>query len=227
MRALKAFWSWLFDQGYVEHNPLAKFPLPKVPKYIIKTLTIQQIKSLLQALDKNTPIGARNYCILLLLIDNGMRISEALGIQMANLDLSKCRVKITGKGQRERVVPFSTFSRKELLKYIKHHRPYLCKFDSPYLFPTGDGFHVSVNSIQQTIRRLADKAGLPCGQCHAHIFRHTFATMFLAKGGQDSILKDIMGHESIQTTQKYVHLQPEDLQRQHWKYSPVGDLLGK
>ena len=99
--------------------------------------------------------------------------------------------------------------------------------DSPYLFPAFDGSHVSVNSIQQAIRRLADKAGLHGIKCHPHIFRHTFATVFLAKGGSDMVLKEILGHESIQTTQKYIHLNPEDLQKQHSKYSPVDDLLGK
>jgi len=87
VRAIKAFWGWLFNQGYIETNPLVKFPLPKVPKNIIKTLTIEQIRSLLKAIDKNTSVGARNYCILLLLIDNGMRISEAVGIKIADLDL--------------------------------------------------------------------------------------------------------------------------------------------
>ncbi len=136
-------------------------------------------------------------------------------------------MKITGKGQKERVVPFCIFTRKELLKYMKHYRSDLCKLDSPYLFPASDGNHVSVNSIQQAIKRLAAKAGLHGIKCHPHIFRHTFATLFLAKGGQAMVLKEIMGHESMQTTQKYVHFLPDDLQKQHWKYSPVEDLFSK
>jgi len=134
-------------------------------------------------------------------------------------------VKITGKGQKERIVPFYTYTRKELLRYIERYRQELCYLDSPYLFPGGDGNHVSVNSIQQAISRLGAKAGLNGIECHLHILRHTFATLFLAKGGQAMVLKEIMGHESIQTTQKYVHFQPEDLQKQHWKYSPVEDLF--
>jgi len=227
VRAIKAFWSWLLYQGYMENNALAKFPLPKVPKTIIKTLTIEQIRLLLKTIDKNSPVGARNYCILMLLIDSGMRISEVTGIQIADLKLSKCLVKIIGKGQKERVIPFSHFTSKELLRYIKYYRSDLCKLESPYLFPVSHGHHVRVNSIQQAIKRLAKKAELYDIKCHPHIFRHTFATMFLAKGGNAVVLKDIMGHESIQTTQKYVHLLPEDLQRQHWQYSPVGDLFNK
>jgi len=156
-----------------------------------------------------------------------MRISEVVGIQIVDIDWPKCRVKITGKGKKERVVSFSSFTRKEILKYTKHYRPDLCNFDSPYLFCTVDGGHVSVNSIQQAIRRLAQKAGLHGIKCHPHIFRHTFATLFVAKGGPSMILKEILGHESDQTMQKYVHLQPEDLQKHHWKYSPMDDLFGK
>ncbi len=225
VRALKAFWGWLYNQGYIETNPMVKYPLPKVPKNVIKTLTIEQIKSFLKAIEKHTSVGARNYCITLLMIDNGMRISEAVAIRTASLDLSKCRVKITGKGQRERIVPFTKITRRELLKYIEHHRNNLCKLDSPYLFPANDGDHVSIKSIQQAIGRLSKKAGLDGIKCHPHIFRHSFATLFLSKGGQLSTLKDIMGHESMQTTQKYVHFLPEDLQKLHWNYSPVEDLF--
>ena len=225
VRAIKVFWSWLLYQGYIENNALAKFPLPKIPKTLVKTLTIEQIKLLLKIIDKYSPVGARNYCILMLLIDSGMRISEVTGIQIANLNLSKCLVKIIGKGQKERLIPFSHFTSKELINYIKHYRPDLCKLESPYLFPVSHGYHVRINTIQQAIKRLAKKAELYDIKCHPHIFRHTFATMFLAKGGNAVVLKDIMGHESVQTTQKYIHFQPEDLQKQHWKYSPVEHLF--
>jgi len=227
VRAIKAFWGWLLYQGHIENDALAKFPLPKVPKNVIKTLTIEQIRLLLKTINKNNPASARNYCILLLLVDNGMRISEATGIRIADLDLAKCWVKITGKGEKERVVPFYHLTRKELLSYIKYYRSDLCKLDSPYLFPASDGHHVSINTMQQAIKRLAEKAGLQDIRCHPHIFRHTFATMFLTNGGNAMVLKDMMGHESVQTTQKYIHFQPEDLQKQHRKYSPVEDLLGK
>ena len=225
VRTIKAFWSWLFDNGYIENNTLAKYPLPKIPKTIIKTLTIEQIQQLLQAVDKQTSVGVRNYCIILFMIDNGMRISEVVSIRLNDIDYSGCRVKIIGKGNKERIVPFTKPVRKELLKYKDHGRNNLCKLDSPYLFPASDGDHVSVNSIQQAISRLSKKAGLDGIKCHPHIFRHTFATLFLTKGGQLTTLKEIMGHESIQTTQKYVHFLPEDLQKQHWNYSPIEDLF--
>ena len=225
IRAIKAFWGWLFNNGYIENNILVKYPLPKIPKVLIITLTIDQTKLFLKAIDKSTSVGSRNYCIILLMLDNGMRISEVVNIQIADLDLPRCRVKLIGKGQKERIVSFTKITRRELIKYIKHHRKYLCSLDSPYLFPASDSDHVSINSMQQAIRRIGQKAELSEIKCHAHLFRHTFATMFLAKGGDVMVLKEILGHESIQTTQKYVHLLPEELQKQHWKYSPVEDLF--
>lgn len=227
IRAVKAFWGWLLNKGYLDSNPLAKFPMPKIPKRMVVILGIEQIKELVSVIDNNTAKGFRNYCIIVLLLDTGLRISELVGIKMVDLNIIQGIVKVIGKGQKERVVPFSNRTRKELQKYIKHYRLDICSQESPYLFPEAGGGHISVNSIQQAIRRLAKKAGLQDIKCHPHIFRHTFATMFLANGGSDIALKEIMGHESYQTTQKYIHLQPQDLQKQHMKYSPVVNIFGE
>jgi site-specific recombinase XerD len=227
IRAIKAFWSWLFNEGYLDSNSLAKFPMPKVPKNMIKVLSIEQIKKLLSVVDKHTTKGYRLYCIIMLLLDTGLRISELAGIELADIDIVKGWVKVTGKGQKERLVLFSKRPRKELQKYIKYYSPDLCSQGSPYLFPEAGGGPISINSLQQAIRRLAKKAGLQDVKCHPHIFRHTFATMFLANGGSDMALKEIMGHESYQTTQKYIHLQPQDLQKQHMKYSPMVYIFGE
>ncbi|MBI2859858.1 MAG: tyrosine-type recombinase/integrase [Chloroflexi bacterium] len=89
------------------------------------------------------------------------------------------------------------------------------------MFPSKGGDHITANCVQQLIRRLATKAGLIGVKVHPHIFRHTFATMFLGNGGQSLALKEILGHESISTTQKYVHLRPQDLQAQHNKGSII------
>jgi len=226
VRALKAFWSWLHREGHIDTNPLADLSLPKVPKNMIVTLEKEQIIRLLKAIDKHTPLGARNYTILLLLIDTGLRISELTCIKMTDINLTQSCVKVVGKGQKERIVPFSALTRKDLTRYINSNRLNLSRIDSSYLFPTKDGDNISVNCLQQMIKRLAIKAGLNNVKCHPHIFRHTFATMFSVKGGSPEILQLIMGHESFQTTQKYLHPQPQDLRKQHLRYSPVTDIFG-
>jgi len=225
IRALKAFWSWLFKEEHIDSNPLAGLPLPKVPKNMIVILEKEQIIQLLKAIDKYTPLGARNYTILLLLLDTGLRISELTRIKMTDITLTQGYIKVIGKGQKERLVPFSARTKKELIKYINHYRLNSCGIDSSYLFPTKDGDNISVNCVQQMIKRLAIKAGLKDIKCHPHIFRHTCATMLRANGCSPEILQLIMGHESYQTTQKYLHPQPQDLRKQHIKYSPVAGLF--
>lgn len=225
--AIKAFWSWLLKQGLIASNPFAGFPLPNVPKNKVKILSLDQLKRLFAAIDKTTSVGFRIYCILLLFIGTGMRISETVGILVSNLNLQECLVLVAGKGEKQRFVPFPPLVRKTLISYLKHHRPILCESNSVYLFPAKDGNHVSVNSVQQYIRRLAVAAGLDGVRCHPHIFRHSFGTMFIAKGGSELVLKEIMGHESLATTQKYTHFQPQDLRKQQWKFSPLEDLFGK
>ena len=144
---------------------------------------------------------------------------------MADIDLVNCLVTVVGKGRKERMVPFHRITRRELQRYISVFRPKLCSYDSCYLFPGSDGHHISVNSVQQFIRRIAVKAGLRGVRCSPHIFRHTFSTIFIAKGGADFALKEILGHTSLQPTMKYTHLQPRDLQRQHARFTPVEDLF--
>lgn len=225
VRAIKAFWSWLYREEYLLENPLIKVPLPSVPQTLVKTLDTDQLKTLLAAIDRRTPLGAKYYCILLLLLDTGVRISELVSIKLDDLDLINGFVKVFGKGRRERVVPFHKVTRRELRHYIDVFRPGLCASDSRYLFPKWDGAHISVNSVQQYIKRLAIKAGLQGVKCSPHIFRHSFATTFIAKGGTDFALMDILGHASLQPTQKYVHLRSADLQRQHNRFTPLGDLF--
>ena len=225
VRAIKAFWGWLFKEEYILENPLIKVPLPKVPQSLVKTLTIAQFKRLLAKVDRHTPVGAKYYCVLLFLLDTGVRISELVNIKMDDIDLINCLVTVVGKGRKERMIPFHRITRKELRHYIDVFRSKLCYYDSCYLFPRSDGDHISVNSVQQFIRRVAIKAGLRGTKCSPHIFRHSFSTTFIAKGGTDFALMDILGHTSLQPTQKYIHLQPRDLQRQHDRFTPIEDLF--
>jgi len=224
VRSVKVFWSWLTSEDYVKKNLIARFPQYKIPQYVIPVLSDDQMSKLLSAIDKATPVGAKYYCIFLLFLDNGMRVAELVKIEMENLDIAQGMVKIFGKGQKERIVPFYRNTRKELLRYINRYRPLICSEDSPYLFPSKDS-HISVGSVQQYMRRLAKKAGLNNIRCYPHKIRHTAATKLIAKGASDYVVKDILGHRSLQTTLKYTHLQLGDIKSQHNKFSPVEDLL--
>ena len=224
VRAIKAFWSWLAKQEYIDQNPFDKFPVPKTPQHIIKTLDAKDIRKLLNAVDRTNPVGERFYGVLLLLIDTGARISEVVGIKLSDINLAQSTVKITGKGKKDREVPYSNMTRKTLLKYINDARKSLCAaVDSEYLFPGRYGDHTSIGSMQQALRRLAEKTGMD--KCYPHLLRHTFGTLFIANNGSSMILQQIMGHASLQTTEKYVHLKTEDLKKQHKLYSPMKDIF--
>ena len=225
VRAIKAFLGWLVDDGYIESNPLAKFSLPKVPQYVIKTLTLEHIKLLLSAIDKTTSLGFMYYCIILILLDAGMRISELVNIKMTDLDIQLGLVTILGKGQKQRVVPLTRFTVRELLRYIQNFRKNYGFVESPYLFPDNNGGHISTNSIQQYLRRLAEKAGLKDVKVTPHVFRHTFGTNAAARDANAFMIKDMMGHSSLQTTMKYIHLQTADMKAQHNRFSLVNDLF--
>lgn len=226
-RAIKACWSWLSREGYIKSNPLEKFPLPKVPQYVVKTLTPEQIKLLLSTIDKTAPLGFKYYCVILVLVDTGMRISELVNIKVNDIDFQHGFITVLGKGRKQRVIPISSMTMRQLLRYQDRFRQSDGLTDSPYLFPDQYGSFVSVNSIQQYLRRLAQKAGLGEVKVTPHIFRHTAATHAAAQGTSAFILKEILGHSSMQTTMRYVHLQPDDLKAQHNRFSMVNELFKK
>lgn len=225
VRAIKAFFSWLYREGLIDENPLAKSPLPKVPKNLIKTIAAMDMKKLLNQVDRGTPAGDRLYCVLMVLMDTGVRISELVNIKIPNINMSRGIMTVTGKGQKQRDVPFSNIIRKDLIRYINKSRSLISIVELDYLFPAKYGDHITINSVQQALRRLSKKAGIT--KCHPHIFRHTFATMFIASNGPAPILKEIMGHQSYQTTEKYIHLKTEDLKKQHQLHSPITEIFKK
>ncbi len=222
-RAVKALWGWLEREGHIQTNRLAKFPLPKVPVKPVDILSMDQIQELLGQIDRLTPTGARHFLIVLLLIDTGLRISELVSITLSNVDLTGGFIKVVGKGQKTRFVPLSPETRREISRYLKVSRPRLTPSDSHYLylFATPDGGPISVNSVQQYLRRLATSAGLDGVRVTPHVLRHSFASAYIANGGNPFTLKEILGHTTLAMTMRYVHLQPSDLQAQHAMFSPV------
>jgi len=164
---------------------------------------------------------------VLLLLDSGLRISELVSIKNDDLDLIHGLITVLGKGQKQRVVPISPLTRKEVTKYIKYQRQGLCSEESPFLFPASNGDRVSATSVRQYMRRLCMREGLDGIKLYPHLFRHTFATQSIAKGANVFTVKEIMGHKSLQTTMKYTHLTIEDMKVAHNKFSPVENLLKK
>ena len=227
VRAIRVFWGWLYNEEYIDKNTLARFPLPKVPQLILKTLTGEQIKKILNAIGHGSSQEVKYRCIVFLLLDTGLRISELVSIKNDDLDVIHGFITVLGKGQKQRVVPISPLTKREITKYIKHYRQGLCSEESPYLFPASTGDKVSATSVRQYMKRLCMREGLDGIKLYPHLLRHTFATQSIAKGANVFTVKEIMGHKSLQTTMKYTHLTVEDMKVAHNKFSPVQNLLKK
>ena len=223
VRAIKAFFGWLYRDDRIEDNKLANYPLPKVPNKHMPTLTPDEVKKLLSALDKSLPIDFRNYMIILLLYDTGVRISELINMKISDIDQLNHTIEVTGKGQKQRYVFISNFTRKALKKYLANARPGLNAIVSPYVFPDRNGNTIRLNCIQQMLKRLSRKAGLTA-EVHAHVFRHSYGTQAIANGADPFAIKETMGHSSLTTTLKYTQQQPQDLMKKHARFSPVNSL---
>lgn len=224
-RDIKTHWSWMRKNGYIVDNYLAGFTLPKVPDKLVEIIRPEQFKIILSDIETTTPEGLRHYCIMLIFYDNGMRLSELRTICIRDINLQSKTIKVFGKGQRERLVPITVYTRKYIMKYINGSRPRLCPDNCPYLFADSDGEPMTKNSIQQFMRRLIEKTGKQGLKLTPLILRHSFATLFLANGGSITDLQVILGHKSITTTQKYAKLQVQDIQKRHAMFSPVAQLF--
>jgi site-specific recombinase XerD len=203
-RAVKAFSSWLVAEGYTADNLLASVRLPKVPVKIVEPLSAEEIDALVSAQNPLTAIGCRDIAILLTFLDTGIRLSELSGLLFEDAHIDEGYLKVTGKGNKERVVPTGALARKVLWRYVFHFRPEPATGLDDYLFLTLDGRRLSSNAIKLLLNRWSRKAGVP--RLHAHLCRHTYATNFLNhKCGDVFRLQQILGHSSLGMVHRYVH----------------------
>lgn len=223
VRSLKAFGSWLSEDGYAGKHPFARLKPPKLPETMIEILTDEEIGRIVHSINPNSTLGARLYVIVLLLLDTGIRASELCSLTLDNTFLNEGYLKVYGKGSKERLVPFGALTKKALLKYIHSYRPEAMSNDCQQVFLTVDGNRLSYNGLALIIRRLGQTADVP--RLHAHLFRHTFAVRYLMNGGDIMTLRLILGHTTLEVTQMYMHLAESHVQVQHNRYSPV-DRLG-
>jgi integrase/recombinase XerD len=224
VRTVKTFWSWLEAEGYLDDNCMAKLKVPKVPQKIIATFSGEQIERLLGAPDKGSPVGFRDYTIILVLLDTGVRLAELVGLDIESLDLGRSCFVVTGKGNKERIIPFGVGVRRALWRYITRFRPEPTVTQGNQLFLTGVGFPLRASSVQTMVYRLGTIAAISGVRCSPHTFRHTFAKQYLMNGGDAFSLQRILGHNSLEMVRNYVNLASEDVSVQHRKYSPVDNI---
>ena len=219
-RAIRAFFGFLHREGLILDNPLQKVKMPKVPKKLVLTFTERELQELLSQPDKSTDRGFRDYTLLLTFADTAARLSEVANLNVDDVDLENGYLRVTGKGAKERFVPFGQKVAKALLKYKLKHRPQPLANDRFFL--TVDGRPLDPRRIQKIMVEYGNKAGLK--RCYAHKLRHTSSVMYLRNGGDPFSLQRKLGHSSLQMTRHYANLADSDVKAKHMKFGVVDRL---
>lgn len=221
IRSLRAFFNHLCSTGYLRENPMEAVDKLVEEKRVIRTLSREQVRLLLNAADRSTPVGHRSYVFMLLLLDTGVRLEEALTINLSDIYWEERVIQVFGKGRRERIVPFSDMLATYLYEYVKMRGNQ--KHD--VLFVNVDGQPLKRRTIQEDISNYASKIGVEGVRVSPHSLRFTFARNYLLNGGDIASLMKIMGHKSLAMAQLYTEMFQPDVARQHSKYSPATSLL--
>ena len=216
--SLKSFYNYYMRMGNIKSNPTDEIDRPKIEKKIPEFLTLEEVSSLLN-FEVNNEFEARNKAILELLYSSGLRISELTSLELSNIDLDECLVRVMGKGSKERIVPLGDYAIDALKEYIYFYRPMLNKNNSSYVFLNNRGGVLSRQFIFKVIKEECIKKGIR-KNVSPHTLRHTYATHLLKNGADLRIIQELLGHENLSTTQIYTHLTNDKLKHDYEDYFP-------
>lgn len=207
LSAIKSFYKYLTVRTkQLTENPVADLEYPKLRKSLPKYLTMEQSASLLQAV--SGPNEKRDYAILMLFLNCGIRRSELVGLNLS--DVYEDRIRVVGKGNKERFVYFGSACRKAIDAYLVERSKKILT-DNKALFGSRDGNRISVTAVHRLVKKALMQAGLDSTQFSAHKLRHTAATMMLSGGVDVKTVQEVLGHENLNTTQIYTHIENTEL----------------
>jgi integrase/recombinase XerD len=204
--ALRSFFRHQVLIGARPDNPAAELDLPKRRRALPKTLSPGEVEKLIDAATGTTPRALRDRALVELLYGAGLRVSEAVGLERAAIDLEGRLVRCTGKGSKERIVPIGREAVESLRRYLARGRPYLDKRHRPELFLNAKGGALTRAGAFLILRRLAESAGLDPDRVHPHLLRHSFATHLLEGGADLRSVQEMLGHADLATTELYTHV---------------------
>jgi site-specific recombinase XerD len=222
VRALRAFFNWLYHKGYTETHLLQDVRPPRLPQVIVDTLSDEEIAAIMSVLDRSTMAGSRDTSILALFLDTGVRLSELVGLEVPDVHIEDQYVKVMGKGSKERMIAFGSTTRNALLHYLVHFRGEPALPNIEEFFLTIGGYPMTKEAVKSMLRRLGVAAGVP--RLHAHLCRHTYATNFLINGGNVLLLKQNLGHTTLAMVDRYVHLATSKVAILSRSHSPLDNL---
>lgn len=219
---LRAFFNYLYAENYMNVKIFDKYKMVKLPKQVKKILSDFEIEQVLFSFSDNM-LGCRNKCMFLLLVDSGLRVQEVSGLDIKDVIFTQNRLHIRdSKGEKDRIVPITLNTKKELLKYLKFYRP-ATELSETAFFLSNTKDRISENAIQNVLARIRNRLDLE--KLNPHFLRRTFATRYIINGGDMSTLQMILGHEDIETTRQYVHLANYYIEMDFDKFSTVSKIM--
>ena len=219
---LRAFYKFLLVEDLLEDDPTEMVENPRLRRKIPEVLSYREIQSMLDVIDLSEPNGQRNRTIIEVLYACGLRVSELVNLKISNLFLDVGFVKVLGKNNKERLVPIGPEAVKHLRIYLENIRPLLPKIrkeDENIVFLNRRGARLSRVMVFLIVKELAEKAGVK-KNISPHTFRHSFATHLVEGGADLKAVQDMLGHESIITTEIYTHLDSEYLKETIYLFHP-------
>lgn len=207
LSGIRSFYTYLALEGEITHNPAELIESPRLIQRLPEFLSVEEIEQLIGALDLSKPEGMRNKALLEVLYGCGLRVSELINLKLSNLSLEIEYIKVVGKGNKERLVPIGQSAIKYLKHYIEEIRVHasIKPGKEDYVFINRLGTPLSRVMIFMIVKDLAVKAGIK-KNISPHTFRHSFATHLIEGGADLRAVQEMLGHESITTTEIYTHL---------------------
>jgi integrase/recombinase XerD len=218
--ALKIFFRFLASRGTIERDPSEALALPRIERYLPETLNELQVEQLLEKIDTGTPHGLRDRAMIELLYASGLRVSELANARLENFNFEERVVRVTGKGNRTRIVPVGRKACEALAAYLSTERPkFVKRGTTSEIFLSERGTKLTTARIWQIVKKHARHAGLE-KNIYPHLLRHSFATHLLGNGADLRIIQEMLGHADISTTQVYTHVDQQRLKAVHRQFHP-------
>lgn len=223
LRAVRIFFKFLYNNGYLSDNPVETLPLLKTDKTAVETFSNDQVASLLRQPDQATFTGVRDYVMLLTFLETGIRLREMAEVKVSDVRWEDSQILIHGKNRSDRLVPFQ----RTLLRALKRWTTIRGQVDHEYLFINIDNGPLSKRQIQSRVTKYGRMADITGVRCSPHTMRHTFAKMSVLNGANVFHLQKILGHSSLDMVKVYVNLFSNDIAESHKKFSPLESLTIK
>jgi len=218
--ALKIFFRFLAGKGIIKRDPAEALALPRIERYLPETLNELQVEEFLEKIDTKALHGLRDRAMIELLYASGLRISELANARLEDFNFEQRIVRVTGKGNKTRLVPVGRKACEALAAYLSAERPKLVKSrTSSEVFLSERGTKLTTARIWQIVKKHAQRAGLE-KNVYPHLLRHSFATHLLSNGADLRIIQEMLGHADISTTQVYTHVDQQRLKAVHRQFHP-------